>query len=51
MNSTKEEFSKRVDEFESLIADTLLVAIANKIMLYYSPMVAEIQPGPTGTIM
>ena len=51
MNGTREEFSEHVDEFESLIEDTLHLAIENKIMLYCSPMVVEIQPGPTRTIM
>ena len=51
MNGTKEEFSQRVDEFEAIIGETLYVAIEKNVMLYYSPMVAEVQQGPTGTIM
>ena len=51
MNGTKAEFSPRVDVFEALIAETLSVAIEENIMLYYSPMVAEVQQEGSETIM
>jgi hypothetical protein len=51
MNGTIAEFSPRVDEFEALIGETLSVAIDKNIMLYYSPMVAEVQQEASETIM
>ena len=51
MNGTTDEFSARVDVFEALIGKTLYVAIEKNMMLYYSPMVAEVQQGAMGTIM
>ena len=51
MNGTVKQFSPHVDEFEALIAETLSVAIDKNIMLYYSPMVAEVQQEESETIM
>ena len=50
LNGTEAEFSSRVDEFESLIGDSLYTAVENNIMLYYNSMVADIQKGAEGTI-
>ncbi|CAI8009461.1 hypothetical protein GBAR_LOCUS6345 [Geodia barretti] len=51
MNGTIAEFSPRVDEFEALIGETLSEAIEKNIMLYYSPMVAEVQQEASETII
>lgn len=49
MNGTKEEFSSRVNEFEYLVAQVLYIAVEKYIMIYYSPMVAEVKQGPKDT--
>lgn len=46
--TTTAEFSPRVNEFEGVVGESLYTAIQKNIVLYYSIMVAEIQPGKAG---
>ena len=46
--TTTAEFSPRAYEFESVVGESLYAAVERNIVLYYSVMVAEIQPGKAG---
>lgn len=50
MAETEVEVSPRVNEFETLVGESLYVAVEKNVLLYYSVMVAEVKQSATDTV-
>ena len=50
LNGTEAEFAPRADEFETLIGESLYIAVEKNVMLYYSVMITEVQQETTVTM-